>query len=110
MRFMCFSAAVLTFLLEKDAEAVNINDYDASALAQSKAKAKSWDDEFHAQLSAMTPGDELSEAQLDTAHNYLAEYPIHPEIMSQTHTLADAEKGSGKKAKQAKQASKNEAK
>ena len=62
MRFMCFSAAVLTFLLEKDAEAVYVNDYNPTALAQSKSKSKSWDDEFHAQLSAITPGDELTEA------------------------------------------------
>ena len=33
MRFMCFSAAVLTFLLERDAEAVYINDYNPTELA-----------------------------------------------------------------------------
>ena len=65
---------------------------------------------YHAQLASMKPGAELTEAQLDTADEYVNEYPGMPHVMTQTTTLADLEKGDGADAKKAKKETKEQQK
>ena len=75
MRFTCFSAAMLTFLLEQEAAAVKVedllNDFDGE-LELAQSSTDDWNDYFHAQLNALRPGGEMNQAQTWTGNDQMS--------------------------------------